>query len=359
VQADRGVAVGGDQPISGALVTGEHPGWVIVAQTGASVNVYTEGLQHAKAEVQHPFDEGKRLQEAEKHEAAITQFEKAFAASENDSQRYVLHLRIGNSFLYLGRLPEAEGHYRQAVVAAERAGENAGRALALANLGAVLFHRGFPEHGLRCYQESLRIFIDLGDEVQQARQIGDIASLQLARGQLDEAEEGYRRALRVLEAKNLPKRQLTQVLNLATVCELRDRLGEAEQLTLRGLDIARETAFRRGEAHALAKLASVRERKGQPRVAERTYQEALAIFQALASPLDEAHILTSLGSLAEERGHRRKARKLFEQALALFAAAGAGGPWPWTAEQALHRLAPTRAPRSTPKRPREKGPPKP
>lgn len=174
---------------------GDIKGNVFFAEPGATVNVYVDGLPRAGAPVRDPFEEGRRLQSAEQHESAIAEFEKAFAAAENDSQRCALHILIGNSFLTLTRIVQAESEYRQALDVAERSGDRKGAARALGNLGLIYRRIGKLAKARAYHEKALRIDQDIGNKPGQGSTLGNLGLVYRQQGDLDKAEEYHKKSL--------------------------------------------------------------------------------------------------------------------------------------------------------------------
>ncbi len=160
------------------------------------LNVYVDGLPEAeKPEVRDHFSEGKRLQGAESHREAIQEFLKAFAASENGHQRSALHLLIGNSFLRLSELREAEGYYHQAISAAAEVGDVHGQAAALGNLGLVYEISGDLDAAEEHHKRALALHEEIGDKLGQAETLGNLGNVYIQRGDLDAAQDHVAKAL--------------------------------------------------------------------------------------------------------------------------------------------------------------------
>lgn len=166
-----------------------------VHELASQLSTYLDGLPQAKGEVRDPSEKGLRLQHAEEHEAAIAEFEKALAAAEDDSQRCALHSLIGNSLRNLGRPAEAEGHYRQAVDAAQKAQDKDGEAFALGNLGTTYADLGEPDRAQEHYERSLAAFEKVGDRAMQATVLNDLGLLYVDRGEHHNAKRVIERAL--------------------------------------------------------------------------------------------------------------------------------------------------------------------
>ncbi len=66
----------------------------------------------------------------------------AFRRDLEPDAKAQLHLLIGNSFLKLSELEEAEGHYKQALDASRDVGNRLGEASALEGLGLVYADQG-------------------------------------------------------------------------------------------------------------------------------------------------------------------------------------------------------------------------
>ena len=353
--ADRGaVAAGRDQTVSGAVVTGDRAGPVIVAQPGATVNVYYDGLPQAPPQVRDPFEEGERLQDAEQHEAAIAEFEKAFAAADNDSQRCALHTLIGNSFLHTSRLPEAEGRYREALGLARKAQNRDGEAAALMGLGLIYADKSQLAKAEEHYKRALAIHGEIGDRLGQANTLGNLGLVYRRRGELDKAEEHHKEALAIFEEIGNRLGQANDLGNLGLVYARQGELDKAEKHYKEALAIDEEIGNRLGQAAALANLGLVYARRGELDKAEQHSKKALAIEEEIGNRLGQAQNLGNLGVLAAERGQLDSARELLGQAQALYKETGAGGRGPETVREALEHLEATSPPAPKPKPPRKK-----
>jgi tetratricopeptide (TPR) repeat protein len=320
--ADRGaVAAGRDQTISGAVVTGDRPGPVIVAQPGATVNVYYDGLPQAEPKVRDPFQEGRRLQEAGQHETAIAQFEKALALADNDSQRCALHILIGNSFIDLSRFPEAEGHYGEGLVLARRASDTQGQGAAFTGLGNVCLLRGGP-------------------------------------GDLDKAEQHHKRALAISRKMRNPLGEAQDLANLGMVYFQRGQpgdLGRAEQHFKKALRISTEIGSSLGQAIVLGNLGLVYVRQGELDKAGDRFEKALAIHEEIGNRLGQAQQLGNLGLLQAQRGNAPLALDRLGRARDLFAQVGARAELEKTIAN-IKALERARPPKPKRKRPRNKPP---
>jgi tetratricopeptide (TPR) repeat protein len=362
VQADRGaVAAGRDQTIPGAVVTGDQAGPVIVAQPGATVNVYYDGLPQAKAAVRDPFEEGERLQGADQHEAAIAQFENAFAAAEDDSQRCALHIFVGNSLFHLSRLAEAEGRYREALHAAQRVNDSHGQAAALGGLGNVYAVRGDPRNAEAHYRMGLEIDTRIENRPGQATALGNLGNVYAEAGDLDKAEGYYKQALQMDRDIDNPLGQAKHLVNLGNIYAERGRPSDfrkAEKYLSQGLALYTNLESPRGQLAALGNLGSLYARRGQHGKARLTINKALDIARQIRDRLIEAQNLGNLGLLHRDTGDPDEALRYLREAHRIFAEVGAS-PELEKAGKLIARIEAATPPKPKRKRSRKTRPPKP
>jgi tetratricopeptide (TPR) repeat protein len=76
---------------------------------------YLDGLPQIPDEKRRgDFEKAYALYAEQKYREAIPAFEECFSPQATSRERAALHILIGNCFLNLSRLDEAEGHYREA-----------------------------------------------------------------------------------------------------------------------------------------------------------------------------------------------------------------------------------------------------
>jgi tetratricopeptide (TPR) repeat protein len=293
---------------------------------------YLDGLPQATPEVRDPFQQGQRLQQAEQHEAAIAEFQKAFEVAENDSQRCALHILIGNSFLLLSRPAEAEGHYRQALAAAGRAKDPRGQAAALGGLGNVCSHRGQPgdlDKAEQHHKKALAIHQQIGDKLDQAQDLGNLGNVYFQRGQPgdpDKAEQHHKKALAIDEEVGNRLGQAQDLGNLGIVYFQRGQPGDldkAEQHFKKALRISTEIGNRLGQAIVLGNLGLVYAERGELDKAEDRFKKALAIHEEIGNRLGQAQQLGNLGVLQAQRRNAPGALRYSREARRIFAEVGA------------------------------------
>lgn len=114
--AGKGVAIGSGQQAPIVIV---QPGAIVSVNTNVSLR--TQALETSEVSaVRDAYRGGVNAKADGRHEEAIREFERAFAATVDERSRASLHIEIGTSQMSLSRLAEAEGHFREAADALEQ-----------------------------------------------------------------------------------------------------------------------------------------------------------------------------------------------------------------------------------------------
>ena len=270
-----------------------------VAAPEGAADIGTEELAKAAGP-----DTGARLREAVELQAqhrereAIECLYEAFRKDLEPDAKIELHILLGNSFLALSQLKEAEGHYRQAMDASRDAHFREGEAASLGNLGLIYADQGGLERAEEHYNDALTIQREIGHRRGESQNLGNLGIVYSNQGNLQRAEQHFQAAV----------------------------------------TIQREIGHRLGEASTLGNLGNVHADQGDPKRAEEHYQAALAIQREIGHRLGEANGLGSLGILAAQRDQRDEACRLLKQAAAIFDDIGAGGEGPEAVRAALGKL---------------------
>jgi len=353
VVADRGsIAAGGNQTVGApvatndstiatdqsTVVTNPSGGQTIIVQPGGTANfiTYVDGW-HEVSNRDH-FEEGLKLQEAEKHEEAIREFHAAFVNADTDSHRGVLHLLVGISQYMLSRFAQAEGSFRESLRLFQSAGDEQGEVAALGDLGNIYLHRGDLDKAEEHYQQILVIDRATGNQLGEATALGNLGIIYRRRGDLDRAKAHYQQALAIYGETDNRLGQAQSLGNLGNVYFQRDDLDKAEEHYQQALDIDRKIDNRLGEARQLGSLGNVYANRGDTGKAEAYYKQALAIDREIGNRLDEAQDLGNLGLTYGQRGELEKARASLNEAQSIFRDIGVSGAGHQNVRQALELI---------------------
>ncbi|MEV7581904.1 ATP-binding protein [Streptomyces erythrochromogenes] len=202
---------------------------------------------------------------------------------------------------------------RVAVEAATRAGEPAGEAEALENLGKVAFQALRLDEAEECHRAALAIRRRIGDQRGMAVSINALGLLGLRRRRLDEARSHFADSAEI--SRELGDRRWSALMrsNLAeTLCEL-GRPEEAGGIIERALTDFRELGDRFGEGNALFLLSWARRESGDLEAADGAINSALAIANEEDNQVWRGHWLVESAKVELARGNPEKALRLCQE----------------------------------------------
>ena len=156
-----------------------------------------------------------------------------------------------------------------------------------------------------------------GDEVMQARALGNLGLIERTCGNLNKAGEMFRSALNIDRKLGRSEGQAKQLGNLGLIEQSRGNLDGAEALFREALDIDRTTGHLPGQASQLGNLGIIEQSRGNLDAAETLLRDALEIDRKLGRLLGQANHLGNLGLIELSRKNLGGAEDLLQQALRL------------------------------------------
>jgi tetratricopeptide (TPR) repeat protein len=200
------------------------------------------------------------------------------------AERRTAHGGLGVACKHLGRLDEAEAHYREALASLGRARRPLDLATLYHNLGGLEHARGRFARGAALARRGLRLReAALGPKhVDVAADKAALASLLVGKGDLDAAEALYQEAIAVFRRAYGPRHFEVgfNLGNLAAVAHQRGDLAEAARRYARALAIQEAAA---GPAHTslallLENFATLRRAQGRVAEAAALCRRAVAVY---------------------------------------------------------------------------------
>ncbi len=352
----------------GTSVRGDFGGQLVVAESGAVVNMYVAQLpESAPSGLKDAFGEARELQLSGDHESAVKKAYTLFSSVVDEVERYAVHRLLADSYLELEKLIEAEGQYREAIRYAEQSSIDKARADSLTNLGYLLSERGHFRADVEVTSKAVELYGGLGDlanaaalkgnlglsytrmasyakaeslfrdaasefakvgsPISQARQMDNLGLLLASRERVDEAAELQRDALQLV--RSAPKRDdsnesailgnlalsLARSENPQNLEEAEERLGQAIDLDTRNGDDSMR-------AHHLSNLGVVKDHQGKQAEAKKSHEEALTVYRSLGRRNGQIHELRHLGMLVQDGKEWAPAREYFNQAIEISRSVG-------------------------------------
>lgn len=206
---------------------------------------------------------------------------------------------------------------RIAVDAATRAGEQAGEAEALENLGKVAFQALRLDEAEECHRAALAIRRRIGDRHGMAVSVNALGLLGLRRRRLDEARSHFADSAAIF--RELGDRRWTALMrsNLAeTLCEL-GRCEEAGEIVEQALADFRELGDHFGEGNALFLLSWAQRESGNLEAAGRAIDAALSIAGEEHNQVWQGHWLVESARVEQARGKPEESLRLYQESAAV------------------------------------------
>jgi tetratricopeptide (TPR) repeat protein/transcriptional regulator with XRE-family HTH domain len=171
---------------------------------------------------------------------------------------------LGALYHKLGRLPEAMGAYEQGLDLARRVGHRRYEAYALANLAAMRRDLGRADEAVDLDLTAIALFRDIGDRHGQADATDDLALAHRAAGRHAEALAAHRAALGIVRDLTDRPREGRILSELATTLSQAGDLGQAVTVLRQSIAVLTEAGDRYGEAQARRQLGAALQVLGAP-----------------------------------------------------------------------------------------------
>jgi DNA-binding SARP family transcriptional activator len=192
-------------------------------------------------------------------------------------------------------------------------GDRLAEAWMLNNLGMVFGLRRW-EQAVGCFEESLGIYREIGDQSGQARAANNVAQACLRLSRFPEALEAARRSLVVQRQAGDRYGEGIALGNLGDACRELERFDEAIDHLERALVIFRALGDQHSEADSLSDLGDVYLTMGRLDDALSCLRASLAIWQAHGERHGQAATLSRLGLASKHAGRPEEARELLSEA---------------------------------------------
>jgi len=193
------------------------------------------------------------------------------------------HGGLGVLAIGKARAAEAEDHLAAGLAIQRRRGDRRAEAVALGNLGLLHSHQGRTEAATTSYEEASAAARQVGDQRLEALLLRNLAILRMSVGRLGESEADFVRALGIHRRMADRWQQGRCLVELAEVMVQRERLDRAEELYREGLEIAQSLDDREGAGLGQGNLGVLAHLRGDLDASLALNEQAL---EALSRPQD-------------------------------------------------------------------------
>ena len=230
----------------------------------------------------------------------------------------------------LGLLQQLTGDYSAATASLAEAtelfrdlGDLPGQAYARNHLGLVQADTADYPAAAANHQQALALARDAGDRLAEAVSLTDLGMVQLLTGDYPSAMGSYQQALPLFRSIGSEFDEADALSELGWVRRLTGDYPAAAADQRQALDLFRHLGDQLGQARALDELGLVQQLTGDYPAAAASVAEAIELFRDLGSRHDLAMALNSLGELSFQTSATQEARSQHSQALAIARELGA------------------------------------
>jgi len=219
--------------------------------------------------------------------------------------------------------PAATGTLTQAAALYRELGDQTGEAYALNHLGLVHLDTGDYPAAAASHQQALDLARDAGDQLAEAVSLTDLALIQQMTGDYPPAAAGYQRALELFRVLGSEFDQADVLCELGMLQRQTGDYPAAAVSQQQALDLFRRLGDRLGQAWALDELGLLQQQTGDHAAAAANLAQALQLHRDLGSRHGESVALNSLGELSAATSAPDEARRYHSQALVIAREIGA------------------------------------
>jgi tetratricopeptide (TPR) repeat protein len=219
-----------------------------------------------------------------------------------------------------GRYQQAIDYHERALAASAEIGNRLGEAIAVANLGVVHERQGRYEQSAACHERALVLFRAAGDRSGEARALGNLGSVAGRQGRYEQAISWYERSLALFRAVGDQTGEASALPDLGLAYQRQGRPEQAVGCYRHALALFRESGDRTGEAEALNGVGEILLSTGRPDEARAEHTAALTLASQTGDAYEQARAhrglsaaLAATGDVDQARQHRCRARDLYAE----------------------------------------------
>ncbi|MFH1276790.1 MAG: sigma 54-interacting transcriptional regulator [Candidatus Eisenbacteria bacterium] len=226
-----------------------------------------------------------------RYEPAAERCEEAFRIlqrSGDDAALAKLHICFGHVYFRTGDYERAREYYEDALASARRAGDSRRQVQATINLALVCKERSDNDRALYLLENAKKILNVSGDYSYRGHVLLNMAVTHFHKGNLQLAEEAYRDSLRIYLQTGQQQCVALSRIGLARIQILRGKRKEARSHLESTLTDCVEHGYLREEVLIRRDLGDIERHGGDPEKAIRLYEEALVAAAPLGPDSEHA-----------------------------------------------------------------------
>lgn len=216
------------------------------------------------------------------------------AAGDRAGEATTLH-NLGDLHKLLDEYAQADVAYEEALTLRRALGDQHGEAATLLNIGANYYVQGHKDMALDYFMRALPLWKTVGDPLGEVPTLNNIAVVYGSIGEYQKALIYHRQALPLRQAIGDRVGEALTLNNLGMIYRFLDENDKALAYYSRAQEIRRQLDDRRGEGITLNNMAAVYDELGEFDKALDLYNRSLDIKRALGDKRGEASTLNNVG----------------------------------------------------------------
>jgi tetratricopeptide (TPR) repeat protein/transcriptional regulator with XRE-family HTH domain len=296
-----------------AWLEAERPNLHAAADHAASTGRHRHAVQIPAAMGGFLRERGHWDQAAALHQTALAV---ARQAGDRAGQAGTLH-ELGLMATITGDYPAAAASLAQAVTLYAEIGDRAGQAFALCQQGIVRLWTGNYPGGVACDEQALAVARGSGDQRAEACALQLLADAQRLTGDYSASAANLAEAMKLYHSLGHRLGEAETLHNLGVLQTVTGDYPAAAANLRQSLEIFRDLGDRPYQAWTLNDLGMVQQLTGDYTAAAVSHHEALELFRDLGQPLGQAEALNRLGELLSRTSSTGQARDQHTKALVI------------------------------------------
>jgi class 3 adenylate cyclase/tetratricopeptide (TPR) repeat protein len=221
----------------------------------------------------------------------------------------------GDILLRTGKTQDAMGAFEQSLKVYKEIGDSKGEAKIMGCIGIVHWSLGDYNRALEYLAKTLEIKERTGNTRGTAIEINNIGIIHWYRGDYDKALEYFGKSLEIIEEFGDRYKMGSTLLNIGSIHLERADYNKALEYYGKSLTVCGDIGYRLGTANALMCIGIIHRQRGDYEEALEYYRKSLEINEEIDYKLGATNALVNIGNVHRNRGNYERALEYFGKSL--------------------------------------------
>ena len=219
---------------------------------------------------------------------------------------------LGYLFNHQGKIVQALECYDNSLRIFEELGDKESAATILNSLGYIYTSQGDTENGLTYYFKSLKVQKELGNKIGIATALNNIGYANTKKGDEKQGLEYYLKSLKILEELGDKAKLAYSINNIGVIYKNQGNFEKGLEFFNRCLKLQKELGYNEGLATTYSNIGGVELAMGKLSIAEKSLSLGLKRARESGSPRHISALAKQLSALNKRQSNYGKALEMFE-----------------------------------------------